>query len=288
MATINSWNNQIAAAITPITLNSGTNAVNISTDAAATTVNFATGGGVKTVTLGSTNSTSTTNLQAGSGGIKIPAFAEGVLTTSSSGVISTVTGTSTYVLTANTAGTAPSFKVFAPAGVKTLIQTQTVSGASTVDFTTGITGYTYYILEALNYSISTANQILRIFLSSNAGSSWTSYGSAYFQQANQTGASTFRGSGGSLAGSNGFALLNGFQGTTSGGIAYSYVKLFGFDSSSINKQAIQVGVDASNNAVDREQLLHVAESTTTTVVNGVRCNPTTGTVTGTFRLFGVM
>jgi len=288
MATTNSWNNQIAAANSPITLNSGTNTVSVSTDAAATTVNLATGAGNKTVTLGSTNSTSTTNLQAGSGGVKIPAFAEGVLTTSSAGKISTVTGTSTYVLTANASGTAPSFQVFSPAGTRVLIQSQTVSGVSTVDFTSGITGYSYYELEALNFSINTSNQIARVFLSSDGGSSWTSYGCAYFQQANQSGSTTFRGSGGSLAGSNGFSLLNGFQGTTSGGIGYSMVKLFGFGSSSINKQSIQVGIDLSNNAVDREQLLLASESTTTTVVNGVRINPTTGTVTGTFRLFGVV
>ena len=39
MSTTNSWNNQIAAANSAITLNSGTNAVNVSTDALAATVN---------------------------------------------------------------------------------------------------------------------------------------------------------------------------------------------------------------------------------------------------------
>lgn len=94
-----------------LTINSGTGVLGISTDAAATTVNLGTGAGAKTITLGSTNTTSTTNLQSGSGGIKIPAFAEGALVTSSTGVISTVTGTAGYVLTANAAGTAPSFQV---------------------------------------------------------------------------------------------------------------------------------------------------------------------------------
>ncbi len=91
-----------------ITANGGT--VSLATDATASTVDIGTGAGAKTVTLGSTNTTSTTNLQSGSGGIKIPAFAEGALVTSNTGVISTVTGTAGFVLTANAAGTAPSFQ----------------------------------------------------------------------------------------------------------------------------------------------------------------------------------
>jgi hypothetical protein len=96
-----------------LTVNSGTGQLAISNDSSATTVNIATGSAVKTVTLGSTTGASVTNLQAGSAGIKIPAFAEGALVTSSTGVISTVTGTAGYVLTANASGTAPSFQAAA-------------------------------------------------------------------------------------------------------------------------------------------------------------------------------
>lgn len=97
-------------------LTSGTGTLGISNDAAATTVNLGTGAGAKTVTLGSTNTTSTTNLQSGSGGIVIPAFTQGALVTSTSGVISTVTGTAGFVLTANS-GAAPSFQaVSSPTG----------------------------------------------------------------------------------------------------------------------------------------------------------------------------
>lgn len=67
--------------------------------------------GTRHVTLGSTSSTSQTTLQAGSVGINITGFAEGALTTDSSGVISTVTGTLGYVLTSNGAGVAPSFQL---------------------------------------------------------------------------------------------------------------------------------------------------------------------------------
>lgn len=65
MATNNGWNNAIAAANSAITLNSGTNAVSISTDASATTVNIATGAGSKVVTLGTTNTTSSLALKYG-------------------------------------------------------------------------------------------------------------------------------------------------------------------------------------------------------------------------------
>ena len=52
-----------------LSLASGTGAMSLSADAAATTLALGTGAGAKTVTLGSTNTTSTTTIQAGSGGL---------------------------------------------------------------------------------------------------------------------------------------------------------------------------------------------------------------------------
>jgi len=57
----------------PFTLATGTGNINISNDAAATTVNLATGGGIKATTIGSTNATSTTTLQSGSGALNVTA-----------------------------------------------------------------------------------------------------------------------------------------------------------------------------------------------------------------------
>lgn len=71
MATINSWNNQIAASNNTIVLNGGTNGVVISADASAATVNIATGAAIKTVTVGSTTASSLTTIQSPSGGIKL-------------------------------------------------------------------------------------------------------------------------------------------------------------------------------------------------------------------------
>ncbi len=56
----------------PWTLATGTGTINVSNDATATTANFGTGGGVKTVRVGSTNTTSTTTIQGGpTGGIAL-------------------------------------------------------------------------------------------------------------------------------------------------------------------------------------------------------------------------
>lgn len=52
-----------------LTVNSGTGALSISNDSSATTVNIATGAAVKTLTVGSTNSTSSTAINSGSGNI---------------------------------------------------------------------------------------------------------------------------------------------------------------------------------------------------------------------------
>ena len=85
MATNNSWNQQIAAADTAITLNSGTNAVGISTDASATTVQIANGAGDKTVTLGSTNTTSSLALQCGTNNFSLASASGNIVTAKAAG-----------------------------------------------------------------------------------------------------------------------------------------------------------------------------------------------------------
>lgn len=70
---------------------SGTHAINISADAAATTVNVATGAGAKALTLGSTNTTSATTINAGTGDIGLATAATGTITLGAA----TMTGTLT-------------------------------------------------------------------------------------------------------------------------------------------------------------------------------------------------
>lgn len=69
--TINPWNNQIASANSAITLNSGTNAINIGTDATSSTINVGTGGTAKNINIGSYNNTGDMIISADSGNIII-------------------------------------------------------------------------------------------------------------------------------------------------------------------------------------------------------------------------
>ena len=116
--TTNSWNNSVAQATGSITLNASTSVainaaggdINIGNNADAQNMNIGTGASPRTITIGNTDTTTAVQIQAGSGGINFPTFTEGALITDSAGVISTVTGTPGFVLTANASGTAPSFQ----------------------------------------------------------------------------------------------------------------------------------------------------------------------------------
>lgn len=286
MSTTNSWNNQIAAANSVITLNSGTNAVNVSTDATAATTNVATGAGDKTLTLGSTNTTSTTNIQSGSGGINIPQFIEGALITSSVGNVTSVTGTAGFVLTANAAGTAPSFQV-APGGGggRVLIQSQTATNVATIDFTTGITGYAYYELECLNVLPITDNVDFQMQFSIDAGMTWTGGTSyIYFGLNPDSSANTF--SGYKDVGTSQFAITPG--NSNSANYAFNgIIELYGFVN--LSKQ-ITWSFAATTAALNTQQNLGAGRFTVTASdVNGIRVKFASGNIsTGLFRLFGIV
>jgi hypothetical protein len=268
-----------------ITANGGT--VSLATDAGATTLNIGTGAGAKTLTLGSTNSTSTTNLQAGSGGIKIPAFAEGALVTSSAGKISTVTGTAGFVLTANAPGTAPSFQAVPGAGTgnPVLIQSQTASGSATIDFTSGVTGYTYYILECLNVLPATNNVDFQMQYSTDAGVTWTGGTSyIYFGQSNVSSSSAFNGY--VSAGTSQFLISPGNSNSANFAF-YGIAQLFGF--TNLSKQ-VTWSFTSTNSALATQQAIGAGRFTVTgSNVNAIRLKMSSGNISiGTFRLFGVM
>jgi hypothetical protein len=82
-----------------LTINSGTGALSISNDAVNTTVTIATGAGVKTTTLGSTNTTSVTTVACGTGGANFGASANAHTTT-----LGSTTGTSTTTVDCGTGG----------------------------------------------------------------------------------------------------------------------------------------------------------------------------------------
>lgn len=92
-----------------ITANGGT--VSLATDATASAINIGTGAGVKTVILGSTNSTSTTTVNCGTGGANFGTSANAHATTIGSTTASattTIQGPSAGVFAIGVAGVTPS------------------------------------------------------------------------------------------------------------------------------------------------------------------------------------
>lgn len=102
-----------------ITANGGT--VSLATDATNSTVNVGTGAGVKTSTFGSTNTTSTTTLQSGSGALNV---------TSTNGALTVNSGTG--ALSISNDASATTVTVATGAAVKTLTVGSTNTTSSTV------------------------------------------------------------------------------------------------------------------------------------------------------------
>jgi autotransporter family porin len=105
----------IQASNGPIAINSGSGFIEISNDAANTSVNIASGAGVKTLVLGSNNSTSSITIYAGSGGITVPSLNNyGVVGTTNAGLLSSISAsTAGYVLTSNGTSALPTFQAIA-------------------------------------------------------------------------------------------------------------------------------------------------------------------------------
>lgn len=267
-----------------ITANGGT--VSLATDATTSTVNIGTGAGNKTVTLGSTTGTSTTNLQSGSGGIKIPAFAEGALVTNSTGTIATVTGTAGLVLTANGPGVAPTFQAVPGSGgvgSRVLISSQTASASANISFTS-VTGFTYYEVELLGLVPTTNGDSLLMLLSIDGGASYiggTNY--IYFGTNSNSSVNTF--SGYNNAGASSYLLApsvsNSVTGTLNG-----FVQLFGMPSS----KKFTWNIEATNTGGNEQQCLGVgAFVITANAANAVRFQFSSGTIaSGVLRLFGIV
>lgn len=87
-----------------LTINSGTGVLGISTDASATTISIGTGGAVKGITLGSTNSTSNTVIQAGTGASSFQPTGAGSLALGSTNTGTTTLGNLTGTTTINFGG----------------------------------------------------------------------------------------------------------------------------------------------------------------------------------------
>ena len=87
MSTNNSWNNQVDVANSNITLNAGTNTINISSDATNCTCNFGTGAGQKQVTVGSSVSASSLALRTGTIGMTLASNTGTIISATAAGDI---------------------------------------------------------------------------------------------------------------------------------------------------------------------------------------------------------
>ena len=93
-----------------------TNGIEVDIQSSGGALKIGTAASATVITIGNTTVDSGVILTTGSAGTTFSGFAEGALITSSAGKVSTITGTAGYVLTANSAGTAPSFQPAAGGG----------------------------------------------------------------------------------------------------------------------------------------------------------------------------
>lgn len=111
----------------PIGISSGTGTISVSTDATATTLNIGTGAGVKSTFLGSTNTTSTTTVQSGSGALNV---------TATNGALTINSGTGALSISNDAAAT--TVAIAQGAGVKTVaIGSTNTTSVTTVECGTG-------------------------------------------------------------------------------------------------------------------------------------------------------
>lgn len=146
-----------------VTINSGTNALGISTDASATTVSLATGGAVKAVTLGSTNSTSATTVQSGSGALNVTSATGNIGISTTNGTITLASGTGEVDISADATNT--TVKLATGAGVKLLtIGSTNSTSATTINSGSGNLTLVGKVLQTTNPAFlltlgSTANNV---------------------------------------------------------------------------------------------------------------------------------
>lgn len=126
-----------------LSLTSGTGTLSISADAAATTVNVATGAAVKIATLGSVTGASATTVRSGTGGLNV---------TATNGALAIASGTGAMNISADAAAT--TVHVGTGAAVKTVVLGSTTAGSTTAIATPTGTN----VVAANGVSVTTAGR----------------------------------------------------------------------------------------------------------------------------------
>ena len=154
---------------TAFTLNTGTGTIGLSTDAAATTVNIANGAGVKTVTLGSNNTTSQLVVQSGTNGININSNDGGLVINS---------GTGTLAISNDASATTLNIGIGAAAKAVTIGSTNTTSSldleTGTGDFS--LSSATGNLVDVTNAGVVTLYNDLDVTEGGTGVSTLTSHG----------------------------------------------------------------------------------------------------------------
>lgn len=205
----------------------------------------------------------------------------GTLITGTTGVPSVLAnGTTGQVLTATT-GSPPSWGA-AASGSMTLILTQTASASTTLSWT-ALGSYTNFILTGNNITIGTNGANLQLLYSTNGGSTYvtTGYVSAAFQG---------NGSGSAVAGgSSTTAMLLSSPGSLSTGSANGSaisINLYNLPNTS-GAGANAFGTGVMNVGAANFIAMYGFFGNTSTAINALRVNMSSGTFSGTFSLYGI-
>jgi hypothetical protein len=235
----------------------------------------ATGGGITPVPSGGTGKTSFTPYAVITGG------------TTSTGPLQNVVGvgTSGQVLTSNGASALPSWQAGGGgggAGSKVLIQAQTVSGVSAVNFTSGFGGYSYYYIEGYDVVATATTGVYGIIqLSYNGGSSYSSTG--------DTTCLIYSINGNLINGNLSYLLAITDASDTAPTIPATFqLNVYNIDSNSLSKTTNGTGMNFRD-ATGLVSSIFSAVTTVTSTCNALRFVYTDGSnFSGTFRLFGVV
>lgn len=168
-----------------------------------------------------------------------------------------------------------------------LLTSQSFSAASTVDITSQLSStYNLFILEIYDMYLSTTAK-LNIRLSTDNGATFlsTGYVGTGYEQTTSGGATYDSGNGGANIAVLGATVTIGSTSTTYP--IQSTIKIYSPSSTSRYK-TVEFFSQAYNSANSQMGFMQgAATNTTTTAINAIRILPTTGTITGFYKLYGV-
>jgi hypothetical protein len=196
-------------------------------------------------------------------------------------------GTAGDVLTTNGASADPTWETPSAGGGggPVMLSEQTVSGVTEVDFTSLITStYKHYEVEFWNVAMSTDNA-LRMRMSTNNGSSFDS-SSIYDTALHQVNTGTFQSAVNVGINQNGFSLTNAIE-STGAGSGFGRYQLFDPLGTTQNKGVLGLAsafVTDGNFYSFRGGL----RWKNTAAYNAIRLFTNSGTMSGTFRLYGIV